>query len=82
MNQLPFGQFENPVRVMENDHDIAGDLIKEINALTKGYFLPDYACNTWRAYFYLLQEFEADLFIHIHLENNVLHKKARALDAH
>ena len=81
LSQLPFGKFENPISVMENDHDAAGDIIKEIAAITNNFELPDYACNTWRAYFHLLQEFQDDLFMHIHLENNVLHPKVRALDA-
>lgn len=77
----PFGQFEHPVAMMESEHDLAGELMAKINELSKGYFLPEYACNTWRAYYNLLQEFEDDLHMHIHLENNVLHKKARAFDA-
>lgn len=79
-SNLPFGQFENPVRMMEEEHDHAGDVVKELRKISNDYFLPEYACNTWLAYFHLLQEFEDDLFIHIHLENNVLHGKARAMD--
>jgi regulator of cell morphogenesis and NO signaling len=77
---LPFGEFEHPVKMMEQEHDHAGDVMKELRKISYDYFLPDYACNTWKAYFHLLTEFEEDLFIHIHLENNVLHGKARAMD--
>ncbi len=77
---LPFGEFAQPVKMMEQEHDHAGDVMKELRKISNDYFLPDYACNTWRAYFHLLTEFEEDLFIHIHLENNVLHGKARAMD--
>ncbi len=76
----PFGKFENPIGMMEHEHDVVGELMAEVNALSKNYFLPDYACNTWRAYYHLLKEFEDDLHMHIHLENNVLHKKARLFD--
>jgi regulator of cell morphogenesis and NO signaling len=77
---LPFGQFEHPVQMMEQEHDHAGDVVKELRKISNNYFLPDYACNTWKAYFHLLTEFEDDLFMHIHLENNVLHGKARKMD--
>jgi len=77
---LPFGEFEQPVKMMEQEHDHAGDVMKKLRKISNDYFLPDYACNTWRAYFHLLTEFEEDLFIHIHLENNVLHGKAREMD--
>jgi regulator of cell morphogenesis and NO signaling len=79
LQNLPFGTFENPVSMMELEHDHAGNLLKEIAELSNHYFLPDYACNTWKAYYHLLQEFEDDLHIHIHLENNILHTKVRAL---
>ena len=77
----PFGKFDNPVRMMEEEHDLAGEIMHELRAMSNNYNLPEYACNTWRAYFHLLDEFEDDLHMHIHLENNVLHLKARAFDA-
>ncbi len=79
-HNLPFGEFEHPVKMMEQEHGLAGDVVKDLRKISNDYFLPEYACNTWRAYFHLLSEFEEDLFIHIHLENNVLHGKARAMD--
>ncbi|MGM0392500.1 MAG: iron-sulfur cluster repair di-iron protein, partial [Bacteroidota bacterium] len=37
-------------------------------------------CNTYRVSFALLNEFEQDLHLHIHLENNILFPKAIALE--
>lgn len=71
-----FGRAENPIRQMLNEHDTAGDALKKLRAITRGFYPPEYACNTWRAYYRKLEELEGDLFMHIHLENNVLFPKA------
>ncbi len=79
--QLPtFGKAENPIRQMMHEHDDAGDALKKLRAITRGFYPPEYACNTWRAYYRKLEELEGDLFLHVHLENNVLFPKAIALE--
>ncbi|MFD0931257.1 iron-sulfur cluster repair di-iron protein [Psychroflexus salinarum] len=75
-----FGTVENPIAMMEDEHEAAGDLFKEIASLTHNYTLPEHACNTYRAMFHKLEEFENDLHLHIHLENNILFPKALALE--
>ncbi|WP_196895502.1 iron-sulfur cluster repair di-iron protein [Aureivirga marina] len=75
-----FGTVNNPVRMMEHEHENAGDVFKEIAKLTNNYTPPAEACNTFKALYALLQEFENDLHTHIHLENNILHPKAIALE--
>lgn len=65
-----------PVRVMEAEHDHAGELLRRIRALTDDYTPPEGACGTWRALWAGLEELEADLHAHIHLENNVLFPRA------
>lgn len=76
----PFGSVNNPIRMMEEEHETAGDIFKEIAVLTKNYTPPAEACNTFRALYAKLEEFEQDLHLHIHLENNILHPKAIALE--
>jgi iron-sulfur cluster repair protein YtfE (RIC family) len=49
--------------------------------LTLDYYIPDEACNTYRALFAALIELEGDLHQHIHLENNMLFPRAAALPA-
>ena len=49
--------------------------------LTRDYYIPEEACNTYRALFAALIELEADLHEHIHLENNILFPRATALQA-
>lgn len=64
---------------MEAEHDEAGRLMAEIRRLSDDYTPPDDACNTYRAAFAKLEEFEDDLHRHVHLENHVLFPKALAL---
>lgn len=64
---------------MWGEHDFAGGAMDDINVITSGYKLPHDACNTYRVTFQLLQKFEDDLHIHVHLENNILFPKALKL---
>jgi regulator of cell morphogenesis and NO signaling len=76
----PFGSVNNPIRMMEHEHEGAGDVFKEIARLTNNYTPPKEACNTFKALYAKLEEFEQDLHKHIHLENNILHPKAIVLE--
>jgi regulator of cell morphogenesis and NO signaling len=71
------GSVANPIRVMEHEHDSAGRALERMRAVTGNYALPADACNSYRALFAGLQEFEADLHQHIHLENNILFPRAK-----
>jgi len=76
-----FDSVKNPITVMEHEHDEAGDIIMEIAKLSNNFTPPEEACNTFRALYAGLEEFQNDLFQHIHLENNILFPKAIALEA-
>ena len=67
------------IKRLSGEHDFAGGAMDEINKITSGYKLPDDACNTYRVAFELLEQFEDDLNIHVHLENNILFSKALEL---
>lgn len=75
-----FGSVENPVRMMEEEHDEAGKIMREIAQLSNDYTPPEGACNTYRAFYQKLNEFEDDLHVHVHLENNILFPKAIELE--
>lgn len=75
-----FQTVTNPIEVMEAEHEGAGAILKRIAKLSNYYSPPEEACNTFRALYSKLQEFEEDLHQHIHLENNILHPKAKALE--
>jgi regulator of cell morphogenesis and NO signaling len=76
----PFGTVRNPVRMMEHEHESAGEALRELRALSNGYAVPEDACLSYRTLYGALAEFEADLHRHIHLENNVLHPRAIELE--
>jgi regulator of cell morphogenesis and NO signaling len=71
-----FGTVQNPVRMMTLEHETAGDLLKEMRALTNNYAIPTEACMSYQTLYQALAELEADLHQHIHLENNLLFPKA------
>lgn len=77
----PFGTVANPIQQMMHEHDTEGERFRQIAELTDNYTPPSDACNTYRVTFHLLKEFEDDLHLHIHLENNILFPKAITLEA-
>ncbi len=81
LNESNFGSVFNPIQMMQEEHEFVGNLLKEINVLSNKYTPPDWACNTFRALYAKLDEFEQDLHLHIHLENNILFPKAIALES-
>jgi regulator of cell morphogenesis and NO signaling len=76
----PFGSVQNPIRMMEAEHQNAGDELYEIRSLSKGYTPPEDACTTFRVTYQELQSFERDLHQHVHLENNILFPRALAME--
>lgn len=67
-----------PISAMEHEHDSAGELVKAIRFMSRNYTPPDFACPTFKISFQKLQEFDNDLMRHIHLENNILFKRAKS----
>ena len=55
--QVPFGSVQNPIRMMEHEHDIAGDIIKKIEKLSNNFTPPAHACNTYKALYHHLKAF-------------------------
>jgi regulator of cell morphogenesis and NO signaling len=80
VEESPFGTLQNPIRRLEEEHQDAGYEMWLIRELTQGYVPPDFACTTYRACLAELQEFEADLHRHVHLENNILFPAATRLE--
>jgi regulator of cell morphogenesis and NO signaling len=68
-----------PIRVMEAEHDNAGQALEQMRRLTEGYAVPADGCNTYRAAMASLAELEADLHIHVHKENNILFPRVAQL---
>jgi regulator of cell morphogenesis and NO signaling len=64
---------------MNDEHESAGGAMDRIHEMTNDYQVPEDACNTYKVAFQLLRQFEDDLHIHVHLENNILYPKAMKL---
>lgn len=71
-----FGQVSSPIQVMMAEHLDEGLRFEKISNLSNKYTVPTDACNTYSVAYALLKEFEQDLHMHIHLENNILFPKA------
>lgn len=72
----PFGSLQNPVAAMMKEHDAAGAILRAIRQLSADFAVPGDACISYRTLYGALEEFEADLHQHIHLENNILFPRA------
>ena len=73
------GIIKSEISRMLGEHDFAGRTMDEINLITGGYKVPADGCNTYHVTFKLLRQFEDDLHIHVHLENNILFPRALRL---
>ncbi len=70
-NKKP-GSVSSIVQAMIAEHENEGVRFKQIAELTDNYSVPADGCSTYNVTFSLLKEFEEDLYMHIHLENNIL----------
>jgi regulator of cell morphogenesis and NO signaling len=76
----PFGTVRHPIQRMQYEHDEAGNILKQMRALTGDYRLPEGACPSFTALYFGLDALEKDLHQHIHLENNVLFPAAQEIE--
>ena len=76
----PFGNVNNPIRMMMMEHDAAGEILRELRKVTSDYSVPADGCVSYQTLYQAVGAFEQDLHQHIHLENNILFPKAIALE--
>jgi regulator of cell morphogenesis and NO signaling len=83
--QAPFpvhcGTVENPIRVMEHEHESVSKALQRIRALAGNYQAPADACPSFKAFYDGLARMETDLHHHIHKENNILFPRAAELES-
>jgi len=60
------------VETLEEDHEATGMLLQEIRTLTEGFSVPEWGCNSFRAFYEGLHDLERDIHQHVHKENNIL----------
>ena len=66
--------------MMEAEHDNAGSALRAMREASKGYSAPPDTCVSYQALYQALAELEIDLHQHIHLENNILFPRAKAME--
>lgn len=72
-------RMEQPLDVLEAEHEAAGRALATMRALTHGYAPPEDACPTFRGLYHGLAALEHDMHLHVHLENHVLFPRAAYL---
>jgi regulator of cell morphogenesis and NO signaling len=71
---------KEPIDIAVTEHEVVGNNMDEIRKISDNFALPEDACASYAYLFKTLDEFENDLHIHIHLENNILFPKALKLE--
>ncbi|RXJ44333.1 iron-sulfur cluster repair di-iron protein [Gelidibacter gilvus] len=77
---LTSNEFQHFIMQHEAEHAFVGNEMNDIRKLTNYYTLPEDACASYTLLYRMLDEFEDDLDLHIHLENNILFPKAIELE--
>lgn len=67
---------EQPISVMMQEHEDAGEALAQLRRLSDNYTAPPDACNSFRRLYVDLSRLEADLHQHVHKENNILFPRA------
>jgi len=71
---------KEPIDIAVTEHELVGGNMDKIRDISRNYQLPEDACASYSYLFKTLDEFENDLHIHVHLENNILFPKAIAME--
>lgn len=78
--KIDSGEFSETMKTLDAEHQTEGERFEKISDLSNEYSCPPDGCNTFKITYQTLKDFEEDLHRHVHLENNVLFKKALALE--
>lgn len=68
------------INELEQEHDTVGRYLETIRVKSQDFAIPEDACASYKLLYKMLADFEEDLHLHIHLENNILFPKAVALE--
>lgn len=78
-NGLPdkdFDDLKQPITSLIDDHESVGAKVDKIRELSHEFDVPADGCASYAFLYKTLKEYEEDLHIHVHLENNILFPKA------
>lgn len=63
------------IEELEDEHDGAGEALHELTDLTGHFKVPEDGCGTYQLVYEKLKTLVADMYMHVHTENNVLFKR-------
>lgn len=75
------GSLRSQIEELNKEHDTEGLRFEKISRISANYSVPPDGCTTFDVTYKTLAEFEKDLHKHIHLENNILFKKALDIES-
>ncbi|MCX7835572.1 MAG: hemerythrin domain-containing protein [bacterium] len=67
------------IKIRIREHDNSLDDFKMIRKITNNYQVPENTGETYRKWMEALKELETNLYLHMHLENNILFPRASQL---
>lgn len=67
------------IKELEEEHEAAGEIIKELQAVTSDFTPPQDVCPTYIGTYETLKRLVEDIFMHIYYESSVLFPKVEAL---
>ncbi len=79
MRKFDGGHFDgvrNTIWNLMQDHEVEGERIEQIKAITRNFHSPKDADDGYKVAMGLLRDFDHNLRKHLHLENNILFPKA------
>jgi regulator of cell morphogenesis and NO signaling len=66
----------HPLKILMWEHGMTGEEFLELHQLTNDFNPPEDACRSYQSLYQGLRDLEEDLHRHVHLENNVLFRRA------
>lgn len=60
---------------LEAEHDSAGEALHKLTEITDHFKIPTDGCKTYAVTYEKLKELVADMYMHVHTENNILFKR-------
>jgi len=80
-NPEAIGTLIGKIRQGEDEHEAAGELLHNLQRVSRNFLAPEDACASFRELYARLQKLAEDIFLHIHKENNLLFKQALSLSS-
>lgn len=76
-NPIPSKEILDQLEDLEGEHDVAGNLIHQIQERSNQFSIPEDACHTYEKTYIRMIQLTEDIFVHIFKENSILFPKYR-----